>query len=393
MVHIEKRQGCFCEIHPNEEATSLFRVVFGRKIRRRFKVYKEAYQYLTGLRYEKAYNKLDPEDHIFSNPKGFANMARNYVKYKEAQGLTEMNNIRRYMKNASAFFGDKNVKGIKKADIVEFLDSLTKTIKDAGGEPIQVPMSDKSKELHKDQLFNFYHDFLYDHLEKLGIHELPRFPKVDVDMGYRTLIDIDDRELVMERLKKDTMDNPKIWLGVDLLCSYGRIRPIDLRRLTEEDIDLKYGFITFWRPSKRKKKSIKKPVGIKLLDFHIKEFKRLKALDPGFGKTLFFRHPKDASYYPGRPFGRDTFYNAWIKAARSVGFYDVDLYGGTRHSSTTAIGKVMGKKKARDFSGHDTNKAFDRYCQIGDQDDYIVSQMMAKMRGEVIELRKAEGDN
>ncbi|MCP4550511.1 MAG: hypothetical protein GY834_00400 [Bacteroidetes bacterium] len=61
-------------------------------------------------------------------------------------------------------------------------------------------------------------------------------------------------------------------------------------------------------------------------------------------------------------------------------------YGGTRHSSTTAIGKAMGKKKAKSFSGHNSNAAFDRYCQIGDQDDLAASQLMANMRGKVIDF-------
>jgi len=60
------------------------------------------------------------------------------------------------------------------------------------------------------------------------------------------------------------------------------------------------------------------------------------------------------------------------------------------NKSTTAIGKAMGKKKARGFSGHDSNAAFDRYCQIGEQDDFEASQLMAKIRGTVVDFKEAK---
>ncbi len=50
----------------------------------------------------------------------------------------------------------------------------------------------------------------------------------------------------------------------------------------------------------------------------------------------------------------------------------------------------MGKKSAIYFSGHDTNKAFDRYCQIGEQDDFESAQLMAKMRGKIVDFEQAK---
>ena len=47
-------------------------------------------------------------------------------------------------------------------------------------------------------------------------------------------------------------------------------------------------------------------------------------------------------------------------------------------------------KKARGFSEHDSNAAFDRYCQIGDSDDFEASQLMAKMRGKIVDFEKAK---
>ena len=38
-------------------------------------------------------------------------------------------------------------------------------------------------------------------------------------------------------------------------------------------------------------------------------------------------------------------------------------YGGTRHTTTTAWAIEVGEAGAKEATGHDTNKAFHRYCQ------------------------------
>ena len=62
----------------------------------------------------------------------------------------------------------------------------------------------------------------------------------------------------------------------------------------------------------------------------------------------------------------------------------MDLYGGTRHTTTTEFAKRAGQEKTKKMSGHGINKAFDRYCQIGDDDTFDISQLMAKMRGRTV---------
>lgn len=42
---------------------------------------------------------------------------------------------------------------------------------------------------------------------------------------------------------------------------------------------------------------------------------------------------------------------------------------------------------AKKFSGHGTNKAFDRYCQIADDETYDMAKFIAKKRGKVVDIR------
>ena len=49
----------------------------------------------------------------------------------------------------------------------------------------------------------------------------------------------------------------------------------------------------------------------------------------------------------------------------------------------------FGREKAKESSGHETNKAFDRYCQVDDFPFYIVMET-AKKQGKVIELESVK---
>jgi hypothetical protein len=82
-VHEEKRNGCFCVKHPDIRAGKDFYIKFGKDINRRFKTYELAYHYLIGLRYDTEQNKFDVRDHLYSNPLGFSNLAKQYLIFKE----------------------------------------------------------------------------------------------------------------------------------------------------------------------------------------------------------------------------------------------------------------------------------------------------------------------
>lgn len=391
LVHDERRQGCFCKKHPKIQATGKFRVKFGKDIRKRFKSYEKAYHYLIGLRYEVEQDKFDKRDHLASNPNGFSNLAKEYLDFKRKQKLKSFYHVECYINRAADYFKGTNVKKIKFLEIQAFLDSLTKTVKGEGGIERQVPLSDKTKANYASQLHDMFYDFLYK-IELLSLADLPKFPEIEYELGFRKLISVQDREVLIDKLKKKTYHiNPKIWLAVDMLCSYNKFRPQDLRNVKEGDIDLEYGVITIWRPTKSKKK--KKPVVIqeRLLDYHIDEIRALKKEYPATPSMPFFRHNGKSQAENDTPFGTNYLYKQWKKICKDAGIDDLDLYGATRHSTTHAIAKAAGRKAAKKFSGHGTNKAYDRYAQISDEESFDMTKLMAKMRGKIVDFDKAKG--
>ena len=59
----------------------------------------------------------------------------------------------------------------------------------------------------------------------------------------------------------------------------------------------------------------------------------------------------------------------------------VGLYGGTRHTPTTELARIVGTDGARKATGHTTNKAFDRYCQVQDNSVFEMAKVIEERHG------------
>lgn len=60
----------------------------------------------------------------------------------------------------------------------------------------------------------------------------------------------------------------------------------------------------------------------------------------------------------GQKFGEKYFYKWWKRACNNLGIDGVDLYGGTRHSTTTALRNFFTPEQIRSSGTlHTTNKA------------------------------------
>jgi hypothetical protein len=64
---------------------------------------------------------------------------------------------------------------------------------------------------------------------------------------------------------------------------------------------------------------------------------------------------------PGERFGKKYLYKWWKRASANLGISDVDLYGGSRHSSAQALAEFFSPEEIRQSTMHATNGAFERY--------------------------------
>ena len=376
LVHDDKRNGCFCLEHSQCGATKFF--VRFKKVFKNFQNYFEAYQFLQGLRFKFTEGTFDGRDYQQDSPLGFTTQARKYIQMKEQQRLSSIANVRNYIKLACNYWEQKNVKIFNRADIREFLYTIEN-------------ISEKTRHNYMSCLRDFFKNLVED--EVINVTQMPRMPKIDFELGYRKVTDIETQTLILDKIRDISYStNPKIWLGCDMLALYVNIRPKDLLNVTEGDFDTEYGVMTIKRPTKKKGKILK--ITVRLIPEHIEEIKKLKEKYPGFPQMPFFRHVAGISgCIANTPFGEKYFYKWWIKACGLLNVSGLDLYGGTRHTTTTALAKEVGEAGAKKASGHNTNKAFERYCQYQDDDTFEMVQAAAKIKGKIIEFKKEQKQN
>lgn len=365
--HDDRRRGLFCLRHPDQKATGRFRVQFGRNTRRRFSFYPDAERFLDGLRWEVDQGTFDPRDYRNENPLGFQTLAEKWleVKIKEVNKRS-FDNLKNYMEKAINVWAQSNIKAIGYGEIEDFLHSQE--------------VSDKTKSNIKSCLHSFF--VWVKRREKIP---MPDFPEVSFELGFRKLIDKGTQEEIIDEVHKLTYQtNPKIWLGIKWLSIYISIRPGELLNLKEKDIDIKLGYFIIPHPKE------KKPKLVPIID---EDIEILKSMPRGLPELYFFRHVSGISgVEAGKRFGNRYLYKWWKKACENLGVDGVDLYGGTRHSTTTALREVYSPEQIR-TSGtmHTTNKAFDRYLQINSNDSkkiYEAANNMSKLRIEKFEKEK-----
>jgi hypothetical protein len=71
-----------------------------------------------------------------------------------------------------------------------------------------------------------------------------------------------------------------------------------------------------------------------------------------------------------------------------LGVKGVDLYGGTRHSTVTALGEKLSPEQIKAGTLHSTNKAFERYFQGEARNARLVYQAAIKLHKEIASTRK-----
>lgn len=352
LINDENRRGCFCPQHPDQFATKGFIVRFGRDVSKYRAYYDEAYRLLTGLRYEVDENKFDARDHKSDKPLGFENQAQRFLDFKKNKVAKDtFTHLKRYMHVATEVWGNRSIKTIHYAE----LNSLFTSLREKG-------LAEKTIALHR-SCYNDFFNWIADMENKQGEKSFkpPKVPIIKFKLGTRNIISKNDQARILEQIKKNTFHiNPKIWLGARWLTIYVVMRPGEMLRLKERDVDID-GLL--FLPGKSTKEREPKPIPLIEEDIKI-----LKSMPRGLPHQPFFRWEKDyRSGKAGNRFGCNLFYDNWIRACKQLGITGIDLYGGTRHTSVSSLGQHYSYDEIKEHgTRHTTSKAFDRYFMRGE---------------------------
>lgn len=365
--HIEKKRGLFCPDHPGESATRF--VVRFKGLYKNTTDYNTAVRVLNGFRFKADEGSFDPEDYKREEPHGFKTLSETYLTRKE--GKKSFSHMVVYIKKACDYFDNTNVKHITGANIDDYAFSLK-------------GLSDKTRANYVSQL----HDFFKWVQQRGIIQNIPVFPKIDFELGRRTITDWSTQTMIIEKVHElSDRSNEKIGFACELLATYTSLRPDDIRRITENSVD-DNGVLIIHNPTKRRNKF----KTVRLMPEHVEEFNRLKREYPSFPNMPFFRHRGDLRKSDANQvFGINLLRKTLAKACKELGIEGVGLYAGTKHTTATETARILGEDKALAASGL-TNKAFKRYCQVDGIDNLnTVTAAMAHKKAKVLPMKKKRG--
>lgn len=342
------KKGLSCPYHPNYQATKFF-VRFKGGIFKRFGNFKAAQRFLTGLRYKYDEGSFDVRDYLSENPLGFENLAKQWLKVKQNDvKRSSFLKLQNHMGRAIDEWGQTNIKNIGYAQIEDFL--LNQKLYGT-----QRPVSSKTRANIKSTLHSFWSWLRKRHV--LTLSQMPEFPEVSFELSWRNTIDKETQQAIINEIYRISYHiNPKIWIGIKWLSTYISIRPGELLNIKEGEFDINLGVVVIPNPKEKRAKTVP------LLD---EDIELLKSMPRGLPNLYFFRHVTGRSgVRAGQQFGNKYLYKWWKKACSNLGIHEVDLYGGTRHSSARALREFNSPEEIKRATMHTTNKAFERYFQI-----------------------------
>lgn len=332
-----------------------YQVRFGEGVCRHRKSKEEAERLLTYFRHLTDEEQFDERDHrIKNNPLSFRKLAEKWLLTKKKfLRPRSFANLERYMSRAIETWGHSNVKMIQYPQIEDFI--------------LEYPVGPKTRSNIKSCLHDF---FSWVHKrERIPVPDLPDTP---FELEWRNVISIEDQQGIIDKVRDLTFSiNPKIWFGINCLSVYIALRPSDIVSIKERQIDTNLGAFVIPHPKE------KRPKIAYLLQRDI-EF--IKSQPRGLPDMYFFRHPPGLKgVRAGQRFGDRYLYKWWKRACADLGIDGVDLYGGTRHSTATALGQICTPEEVRDATGH-TSKAFERYFQNRQARALKVTQKIKELR-------------
>jgi integrase len=336
-----------CPDHPAARA-SRFKVKFG-KIIKRFKAYDTANRFLNGVRFKTDERTFDARDYQRNNPLSFTNVSEKWKEMKQPKvRKTSFQSMTNHLEKAQAYFGHMNVKEIRYSHLEDFLATLT--------------IGEKTKH----NVMATLHSMFVWMKKRQDIHEVPDFPEVRFDLGYRKTVDKEIQQSIIDDLRQH--EPFKVWLGVRFLATYISIRPMELMNITYANVDLKNGYLYIPHPKEKKYKAVP-----------------ILAEDVALLSAIPRKMPGMYIFGEEKRYGENRFYKAWKRACSRLGIEGVDLYGGTRHSSARALRKFFSPEEIKRATMHSSNAAFERYF-VMESDDV---RSIYKRAAEVIKIDTA----
>jgi hypothetical protein len=361
--YLEHRGGCFCK-ECDHRAEYGFMVSFGggkKRLQKRFKYdFYLAQRQLTRWRSEEDDGTFDYRDYRASRPLSFKTVAEQWLEWKRTK--VSYHTWYSYKANASRairYFGDVNIKSINEGTLDDFLEAYRDKL---SGKTLH----------HTKSILHQIFKWACRHDKKIP---MPDFPTVGYESEYKKIIDIDTQQAVVAELQR--IAPAKVWWGIKILSENPRVRPGELRNIKHSDI--LDGVIHIRKTKERVGKG-------KFILLEPDDIAFLRSLPPTIGDVDFFLH--ETGSWMGKKYSCEYFNKWWKKACSNLGVTGVCVYAGTKHSTVTAVSKILSPEQIRrGGTGHSTGSSFERYLvpDVSEQREFKRAVKVAQ--GKVVKLK------
>lgn len=289
---------------------------------------------------------FDPTTYVKADQKKFyiSTLTVDYFSTKKdslaPSNLSTMKNHIRYIKE---FFGNKDVREVRKIDIVKFIESLQK--KRLGQKTIKNYVT----------TLKAFLNYLKNTLEI--INALPSFPVLDVpEPSFRWLTLEDQAKLLSVVPAED--------IGIILFLMLTGCRPSEARALKVKDVDLKNEIIiiknafsnSVYREKRKGRNS--KPVIMPIHHDLLPILKDIIEQNP-FSENFIFINPRTKG-----PYSQNALTKLWNKIRKNAGLSkDIRLYDATRHSlASNLLKQNVPLARISKLLGHSSVKMTEKYA-------------------------------
>lgn len=374
---VEGRGALICPDHPKMVWRNNCLVRFGHDHTKRFKTVHDAERHLNYIRVQTDMGTYDRREWAKDQPLSFRSMRRLYLKHKQREqiSVSQVRHIKNVLKRAGTDWDHLQVKMISDPEIEDFIMDLD--------------VSSKTRCNYVSALHAFWVWMVRREGRRSGL-DMPIFPEVRFTLAWRNIVSMEDQAAILDEIKRQTYHiNPRIWLGIKLLSMYPKVRPGEMRDVKEGHINLKEQWMVFPDPKEGR------PKFIHLLPEHADLIREVRG-PKGLPDMYFFRHIKSMSgVQVGTRFGRKQFRMWWNKACDKLDIHGVDLYGGTKHSTVTALGKLLTPEQIqRGGTGH-ASSAFKRYMLPDISEAIAVARAVQQVQptSDKLLIKKIPGEN
>ncbi len=342
--HSTRPKRCFVDLHWKGERIRIFCNKAGEPL----EGYKQAETVAKTIEYEIEHYSFNPEMYIKAELSKF--WATNLLDRFEKDKVKELapsykRAYRQAIRIAKTFFGIKDVREIRKVDIINFIADCRQRYDKWGGKTLK----------NKVDVFKTFMNYLQKDLEV--INSVPPFPTIEYSEKAFKWVSAEDQV----RLYNMVPDQDKPLIA--FLMLHG-CRPGEARALKCKDVDLEHGAITVtatfsentYRPRRKGKRA--KPYTIPI---HPEAYDyiadRVRASLP---EAFLFTNPNN-----GKPYSEKVIERIWhsVREEAKIAAGELRLYDATRHSFASQMANsgitLFHVSKAL---GHSTPKMTDRYA-------------------------------